>query len=416
MPKVKSILNTFFDKIDLLALVVFGIFVGCYLIDTTVIAKNYEIVVTLVKVARYSCYGFFAVKVIADVLRERKISLVMVASVAASLAVFICAKNITFAFAVLMLCALRSIDIKRVAKWSFFIMGSLFFVVVVLSLVGVIPDWIFSRGSVLRHSLGFTYPTDAFAVYLATVIIGVVAFRTKIPYVALLVAEAINFGLYWYTDGRLSFILVTVLLIALVVLKLLYSKVNNFEKTLDKILTNKAVGVVLVCVPFIFLIGSVALVLMYKNNVGIAVTINQLLSDRLVHSSAALSNYPLLPFGTFVEWQGFGGVGYAEARPEDFVYNFVDISYIRGLFDFGVVPTIAIVTGYGLAIKKAAQKKELVLVVALLATVLWCFVEPFIFTIGKNIMVVCLAQFMNNCNITIKPLTWLGDKFEKILE
>ncbi len=418
MSKVKSALKLFFDNIDLLALVVFGIFIGCYLIDSTVIAKNYEIMVTILKVARYSCYGFFAVKVTTDILRERKISIVMVAAVAASLGVLICAKNITFAFAVLMLCALRSIDIKRVAKWCFFIMGSLFFAVVVLALVGIIPDWTFAREEVIRHSLGFTYPTDAFAVYLVVVILGVVAFGTKTPYIVILVAEAVNYGLYWYTDGRLSFILVTVLLLAVAVLKLLYSKVNSFECFVNKILTNKAVGIVLLCVPFLFLIGSVVLVLMYKNNVGIAVTINQILSDRLIHSSKAMSNYPLLPFGTFVEWKGFGGIGYAEAVPEDFVntYNFVDISYIRGLFDFGIIPTVAIVTGYGLAIKKFAQKKELILVVALLATVLWCFVEPFIFTIGKNVMVVCLAQFMNNCNITVKPLSWLGDKFEKILE
>ena len=112
------------------------------------------------------------------------------------------------------------------------------------------------------------------------------------------------------------------------------------------------------------------------------------------------------------------GVGYAEAAPEDFLntYNFVDISYIRGLFDFGIIPTVLIVLGYGLAIKKAAQKKELVLVLALLATVLWCFVEPFMFTLGKNVMAVCLAQFMNNLNITAKPITCLGDKFEKILK
>lgn len=418
MSKIKSVLKLFFDNIDLLALVVFSVFVGCYLIDTTVIAKNYEIVVSILKIARYSCYCFFAVKVVTDVLRERKISIIMVVSVAASLGVLLSAKNITFAFTVLMLCAFRNIDIKKVAKWCFGVMGSLFFVVILLALLGVIPDWTFAREEVVRHSLGFTYPTDAFAVYLSVVLLGVVAFGVKIPYIVILVAEAVNFGLYWYTDGRFSFILVTLILLALAVLKLLYSRVNNLEEVSNKLLTNKVVGIILVCIPLIFLIGSVVLVLMYKNNVSIAVTLNQFLSDRLIHSSKAISNYPLLPFGTFVEWKGFGGIGYAEAVPEDFVntYNFVDISYIRGLFDFGIVPTIAIVTGYGFAIRKYAQKKELILVLALLATVLWCFIEPFIFAIGKNVMVICLAQFMNNCNVTVKPLTWFGNKFEKLLK
>ena len=418
MPKVKSIMKAFFDNIDLLALLVFSIFIGCYLIDTTVIAKNYEMVVTFLKIARYSCYCFFAVKVITDVLMEKKISIIMVIAVAVSLGVFVSAKNITFAFSVLMLCAFRNIDVKRVAKWCFWVMCPLFFTVVVLSLLGVIPDWTFAREEIVRHSLGFTYPTDAFAVYLSVVILGTVAFWVKIPYIVIFMAEAVNFGLYWFTDGRFSFILVTLILFVLSVLKLLYSKVNRFEETTNKLLTNKAVGVAFVCVPFLFLVGSVALVLMYKNNVNIAITINQLLSDRLIHASKALSNYPLLPFGAFVEWKGFGGIGYAEAVPEDFLntYNFVDISYIRGLFDFGIIPTVLIVLGYGLAIKKAAQKKELVLVLALLATVLWCFVEPFMFTLGKNVMAVCLAQFMNNLNITAKPITYLGDKFEKMLK
>ena len=45
----------------------------------------------------------------------------------------------------------------------------------------------------------------------------------------------------------------------------------------------------------------------------------------------------------------------------------------------------------------------------------WCFVEPFILNLGKNIFVVCLAKYMGKCEITVKPLTYLGNKYEKLL-
>ena len=417
MTKIKNFLRNMFDNIDKLTMIAFSIFVACYIIDSSVIAKDYDAVVIILKILRYACYAFFAVRVIWDVLKERKVPVAMLASFAVALGVVIFAKNITFAFAILILSAMRNFDIKRVAKWAFFVMGTIYFVIVILALVGVLPDWLFVRGTEWsRHAIGFTYPTDAIAVYLSIMILATVAFGTKIPYAALAIAEAVGFGLYWYTDGRLSFILVTVLVVALAAYKTVLVRAPKVNKAIEDFLSKKVVKWVLFSVPFIFCVIAIAIVLLYRANNGLAVMINGLLSDRLLHSSNALYSYPLLPFGTFVEWQGFGGVGYAEVAPENFVYNFVDISYIRGLFDYGIIAMIAIMLGYGFKVKKEAEKKNVVMVLALLVMLLWCFVEPFIFVIGKNVMVVCLAKYMGNFKISAKPINVIADKVDDFLK
>ena len=97
------------------------------------------------------------------------------------------------------------------------------------------------------------------------------------------------------------------------------------------------------------------------------------------------------------------------------LYNFVDISYIRILFDYGIIGSVAILFGYSVAIKDAVKERDLFLLTVILVMLCWCFVEPFILNLGKNIFVVCLAKYMGKCEITVKPLTYLGNKFEKLL-
>ena len=65
--------------------------------------------------------------------------------------------------------------------------------------------------------------------------------------------------------------------------------------------------------------------------------------------------------------------------------------------------------------KDAVKERDLFLLTVILVMLCWCFVEPFILNLGKNIFVICLAKYMGKCEITVKPLTYLGNKFEKLL-
>lgn len=413
MATVKKFINSIIVKREMLTVLIFSVFMTCFIVDSTAIGKTYEFMEITLKLIRYSCYILLALKILLDVLLSRKFSVVMVAMGVLSVVVAICSKSYTIIFAVVMLSAIGTIDVKRVIKPVLLCVSTVYFVTVVLALVGVVPDWIYIRDEFERHCLGFTYPTDAFAIYLSIVLMFFAVKGTKATYIHIALAEIVNIALYYLTNGRLSFILVTVV----VVFMLVYKTADKYERMgciVKKVVSNTVLKWCVVLIPVIMFLFSVVLVLMYKSNIGIANSLNGLLSDRLLYSSKAFISYPMTPFGTFVEWQGWGGLGYIHHYTEDFVYNFVDISYIRMLFDYGIIGSVAILFGYSKAIKRYTDANDFVMFTLLAIVLLWCFVEPFIFNIGKNVFVICLARYMTCCQIGFKPVTYLGDKFEKI--
>ena len=411
---IKKFVNAIVVRREMLTVLIFTVFMTCFVVDSTAVAKTYEIFIITLKIIRYSSYMFFAVKILLDVLLSRKISVVMIAIGFLSVIVGVCSKSFTVIFAALMLAAISTIDVRRLIKPVLLTVSIVFFVTVVLSLVGVVPDWTYIRDDFVRHCLGFTYPTDAFAVYLSVVLMFFAIKGVKVTYVQLGLVEIINIALYYLTNGRLSFVLVT----AIVVLMLVYKLADNIERignVIEKVLSNIVVKCCIMLVPAVLFFLSVAFVFMYKSDNGLANFLNGLLSDRLLYGSNAFMSYPLTPFGTFVEWQGWGGIGYLQEYPTDFVYNFVDISYIRILFDYGIIGSVVILFGYSRALQRYVDKNDFVMATILILVLLWCFVEPVVFSIGRNIFVICLARYMDGCKISIKPITFLGNKFEKLL-
>ena len=414
MTKIKNALNWVVSNKEKIVTTFFVVFMVCFLMYSTVIVQKYSIALKFVAIVRYLSYVVLAGCIGIDVLLKKKISLVMVIAGLLSLIIMLFTKEFAVVSVMIVLSAIGGIDVKKLVKSVLCVVGMAFFLNVVLSIVGVFPDLIYLRGDVVRHSLGLTYPTDVFAVFLSLAMMFVYLRGAKIKYIELGVMLALTCAFYHLTDGRLSFILCLLTIVVALAYKLT-DRFFDLQKFTNTVMTNKIFKWTVISVPSVLFIFAIALVLLHRSGSNLGEVLNNVLSGRLIYSSDAFTNYPLTAFGTEVEWIGWGGMGYLRPYDKAVLYNFVDISYIRILFDYGIIGSVAILFGYSVAIKDAVKERDLFLLTVILVMLCWCFVEPFILNLGKNIFVVCLAKYMGKCEITVKPLTYLGNKFEKLL-
>ena len=136
-------------------------------------------------------------------------------------------------------------------------------------------------------------------------------------------------------------------------------------------------------------------ILLYSSGSFAGTGLNRLLSDRLLHSANALKSYPLSAFGSAVEWHGYGFY----ETVENFKYNFVDISYVRMLFDYGVAMSVIIIGLYTLALKDAYRQKDCITAFVIVAVLLWAFVEPYIFSVSRNIFIILFARYFDSVKV-----------------
>ena len=277
----------------------------------------------VLKIVRYICYGVFVTKIFIDWKDGEKITLSIIVALAISLAIAFFARNRSIIFIIIILVALRKMDFDKlidIALKTYFIC---FLIVVCLAILKVIPNWEFSRGNMPRYALGFIYSTDAIGIYLAIILMFLYVKKDKASKIELLVLELINVFMYSYTNGRLSFILISAILFLQFLSKFKFVKNIFYSKLAQKCLE-------LICrtLPIILFLGLHILVIMYANNSFIANKVNKIISDRIKLTYQAYRKNDVQLFGTDIKWQGWGAYGYKEMEEgEEFVYNFVDSSY-----------------------------------------------------------------------------------------
>ncbi len=392
----------FSNKIKSITLCVFIVYIINALMEITVFHSMSDIIADAITLCRYLCYLLFAIKVVYDIFTEKKISAVVMELVAISGVVVLVTDHMRLGAVILVITAMKNIDISKALKYVMFALSAFFAVVVVLALVGVIPDWQHARGDVIRHALGFHYPTDAYSIFLSIVMLYIYSFRKKLSYIVLGALTIFDGLLFYLTDGRLSFILTTALLLFGFGCKLF-----SGNKKLTKLFENKkvqtALKVICICLPIVLTLTAFGAVWLYKQDTAIGQKLNSVLSDRLMYSSNAIENYPVEPFGAAVEWFGWGGFGFTET-PEDFNYNYVDMSYIRMLFDYGILFSIVIIGAYTLLLKDLCKKREYVTAFIIVVVLLWSFVEPYIFSLARNLFVMMFIPYLEYGSIDLKKI------------
>ena len=187
---------------------------------------------------------------------------------------------------------------------------------------------------------------------------------------------------------------------------LLYKLLHNIKKLREIFYSKtfqKTIKILCYSLPIILFVFVLVLTFFYGNNNNLAITLDNLLSGRLRLNNEAFEKYPITLFGSNIKWQGWGGYGYTVKEPlETYEYNFVDMSYIRIIFDYGIIATALIIIGYTIELLQNYNKKDYWSILVLCFVLIWAFVEPHIVKISTNFLVVLLAPLLEIGRIKIK--------------
>lgn len=392
----------FFNKIkkitmDDLTYLFWGIYIVICFLNMVGIFYASETCQFVFKIIRYLCYIEFSAKIIIDFKNEKKITWPIIIISVLAFIITIVSKNRNILFIVLILIALRNMDFEKLIKISFKIFMTLFLVVISFAMIGILPNWEFSRGNTTRYALGFIYATDAIGMYLVTILMFFYIKKDHSTKTELLILETINVFMYSYTNGRVSFFLISFILFIQFLSRFNFAKKVFYNNYIQKVLK-------LVCntLPIILFLGIHILVIMYANNSVIANKANKLLSDRIKLTYQAYRNNNANLFGNDIKWQGWGGYGYTEQEEEEnFTYNFVDSSYARLVLDYGVVLSCIVICAYREVLIRNFNNKNYWLIFTIIFILIWSFIEQYIINIGKNVFVLSFIPLLQYGEIKI---------------
>lgn len=353
-----------------------------------IICANDTCLFTL-KLIRYMCYLVFSVKVYYDWRKDKKISITFIALFVIAIMITIFAKNNGIICTLIILEALKKLDFDKLIKIALKIFSVSFFITVGLTLMKFLPNWEFNRGILTRYSLGFDYAATGVSVYLVTIMMYFYIRKNNATYMELLVLELINIFVYRYTDGRLGFVLITLILFIQ-----LLSKYEFIINVFNSDFIQKLLKVICHTLPIILFVLYHLLIVMYANNSPIANKANKLLSNRIKLTYQAYRNYDIKLFGDDIKWYSWAGYGYSETD-EDFTYNLVDTAYSRMIFDYGLIFSALLILGYREILINNYKEKNYWLLFVIIFVLIWAFLEPIILNLGRNAFALALMPLLD---------------------
>lgn len=380
---MKQIANNIKKAIQYIFIPAFIGYLLCGFFTATSIFSISSIFGVIAKIVRYIAYVVFILNIIIE---YKKITVLDLLLLFLSLTVTYFSKDIYITAFALILLSLKTKNINEIFKKVYYIYLFSFITIVTLSIFKIIPDWTFNRGDIVRHSLGFIYPTDCYSIFLSIVLLKVFVSKSNIKFYEIFIYTILNIILYVYTNGRLSFILINITMLVLLILKIKYIK-----QLLKRIIENKVIKVFIIALPVIMIVASISISRIYTENNQSLVNLNKILNNRIVLANNAYRKYDIRPFGQAIEWRGWGGYGYEKPKEANYEYNFVDNSYVRLDLDHGYIYAITIILLYMATLAYFYKKKEWYALYAIIMVLMWSYIEPYIAIITRNILSAALA-------------------------
>lgn len=273
----------------------------------------------------------------------------------------------------MLLVLLVNVDMKVVLRNYVVVAGILVVGVLLLSLVGMVPNLQYNRAGVIRNSFGFIYPTDfashCFYLFLAFSYL----LKDKFIWTRSLFGVLLSAFIIKYCDARLNAL--SILLATVIFIYFYYS--NGKKLKIFALLPYSAV-----------VFASTVTYLSYKFSWSnpFLVSINKLITGRLALGRNAFDTFGVHLFGTRnVQFIGSGG------KTESVIgYNYVDSSYVQMLFTYGIVPVVLLIIIYVVASRKQYKDGQYLFVAILSLIAFNCMIEAFWFVPTYNIFMFLL--------------------------
>lgn len=243
---------------------------------------------------------------------------------------------------------------------------------VVGSQVGLIENLIYP--SLFRRdriSFGFISPTDFGAHITFLVLAGLSLVKKRLNWLHVLVTISLAAFVYFLSDCRTSVICLIGYILCVFIYQLFVDKTGNrLVKITEYILI--PLEIVAAASMFIFAI-------MYENGLEIANKLEHVFSLRLSYTIRTMQLYNPKMFGQYIEEHGNG-----ESIIEPLDPYFIDNSFVRMLYEYGIVVLMLVLITMLMAQYKAAKKKRTLLVFAIFIMFAECVMEHHIIEIAYN--------------------------------
>lgn len=281
----------------------------------------------------------------------------------------------------------RNISFNKILKVYYTVASITLLIIMIAAFAGIIANFTFYRGNIIRHSFGILYPTD-FASHVLSIILAYycVNYR-KLTWVEYIVTIVISYLLYYFCNSRLT----CLTLIIMIFVFLLAKQASLGNRNARVFLSFCWGGIPVLCYL------EVSLSYIYTNSNYLLVKINHALSNRLSLGRRAIQKYGISLFGQNVQERGWGKGIHAATSTSN--YFFIDSSYLRFLIIYGVI--IGLIVLYWM-IKISIDSfriQEYGICAAILIVAISAFVEQHLFEVSYNPFILAYFSLIGTPNI-----------------
>lgn len=220
------------------------------------------------------------------------------------------------------------VNFRNILKTYIAVWSVLLVVTIIGAMTGLAENLVYYQGEGgerVRMALGICYPTDL-AAYVVFLMFAHVCVRDEyITYLEIGVMAALAVAVFYITDARTDFIVMTTLLCMVFAAK-------RFQKEFYKLLKKQFVWVICMGLPIIFGIVTFGLSKSFSYDNIFLVSLDDKMSGRISLGEWALRDYPIKAFGQYVLEKGAGG----SSDISDF-YFFIDSSYLSIIIKYGII-------------------------------------------------------------------------------
>lgn len=298
-----------------------------------------------------------------------------------AVAVAICLKalGLYYCFGIFFLVVGRHFEIKKTLRLSLYVALSSLVLIVTLSLIGVIPDYVEYNPTRIRHYLGFLYSLYSGQIcFICVCMLAVVRGRHIKSWEVITCAVVLLF-IYKATDDRLSIWLAAFVLLALVIVAIIsrFCPFFSIPESLPAWLGRLANVVVIV-----LFLAPILITLLYSPELPFMHMLNKFLGNRLALGQNGIKEFGVSVIGQRVKLVG-NGLDVGGLVP-DGTYSYIDSTPVLFIIRYGLIFSLGFLVLQAVAIKTLWDAREYTLVFVLLVIALHSTIDD-----------LCLSLYFN---------------------
>ena len=278
-------------------------------------------------------------------------------------------------------------DHQKVLKLFTIILGCFLILTFSAACCGAIQDFVMMKDGYIRTALGICYPTDMASYVLFLLMYSWAAWK-RIPDLIAFPLGIVCFFFSRYIAMSITSTICSAVFCAVVLGHFLCIECG-FAKHFPVFLQSLVRQLITFAFPLLALLMFV-LIFAYSKNIGLALRLNNLLSNRLELPLDAFRQYGLKPFGTPFDQNGNGFTTFESNN-----YNFVDSTYPLVLLRYGWILFLALCASWTWTTRKAFRNQDTRLACLLAMIAFHSFSEHHFIETNFNVLLVLpFAMFL----------------------